>query len=45
MWFVSRGERTLAAEKAFAAALVLGEPVEYLFVSTDAVGTRAGVAA
>lgn len=36
MWFVSRGERTLKAEKAFQAAMVLGEPLDYLFVSTSA---------
>lgn len=36
MWFVSRGERTLASEKALRAAAVLDEPIEYLFVSTDA---------
>jgi transcriptional regulator with XRE-family HTH domain len=37
MWFVSKGERTLAADKAYAAALQLGEPIDYLFVSTDAI--------
>lgn len=36
MWFVSRGERTLAEDKALRAAAVLDEEFDRLFVSTDA---------
>lgn len=34
MNFVIRGERTISVEKAYRAASVLGEPIEYLFVAT-----------
>lgn len=41
MWFVSRGERTLSAELAYKAAHELGEPVDFLFVSTSAIDSVA----
>jgi hypothetical protein len=37
--FVLRGERTMAADKAIRAAAVLDEPIDYLFVNTDAVNS------
>lgn len=37
MWFVSRRQRTLGADKAMRAAAVLDEPVDYLFASTSVV--------
>lgn len=45
MWFVSRGDRTLSSELAYRAAHELGEPIEYLFVSTDAISMVAGASA
>lgn len=43
MSFVSRGERTLAEDKALRASIILDEPVEHLFVSTDATKSDACV--
>lgn len=35
LFLLVQGARTLSAEKAFLAAAILDEPVEYLFVSTE----------